>query len=107
MTSHPPKWSFACRLFHAWILFVFLLNSIVPPSWAQTVLNLPSPGVRVSLSPEFVPSVLKGIKIDPKNPFQFDFIVDTGDESTVHRQQSTASMDSRPSTVDLNSDSTK
>ena len=32
----------------------------------------------VSLSPGFTPVMLKGIKINPENPLQIDFIVDTG-----------------------------
>jgi hypothetical protein len=44
---------------------------------------LPSPGVMVSLSPEFNPPILKGIKVHPDNPFRFDFILDQGD-STNH-----------------------
>ena len=41
--------------------------------------RLPTPGVRVSLSPEFNPPILKGIKVHPDNPFRFDFILDKGD----------------------------
>jgi len=42
-------------------------------------LRLPAPGVMVHLSPEFNPPILKGIKVHPDNPFQFDFILDQGD----------------------------
>ncbi|MBF0385286.1 MAG: hypothetical protein HQL27_05385, partial [Candidatus Omnitrophica bacterium] len=33
----------------------------------------------VNLSPAFNPAILKGVKISPENPFQFDFAVDKGD----------------------------
>lgn len=40
--------------------------------------SIPAPGEMISTSQEFVPAVLKGIKIFPNNPLRFDFIVDTG-----------------------------
>jgi len=40
---------------------------------------LPAPGQMVALSPAYSPAVLKGIKLDPKNPFRFHFFVDRGD----------------------------
>jgi hypothetical protein len=43
---------------------------------------LPAPGVMVGLSPEFSPAVLKGIKLDPQNPFRFHFFIDIGDTPT-------------------------
>jgi hypothetical protein len=46
---------------------------------SQDDLNLPQPGTMVTLSPQFAPSVLKGIQIYPDNPLKFDFIVDKGD----------------------------
>jgi len=62
------------------ILFAFLVNTFgpIPSAQAQDFL-LPAPGVMVSLSPEFNPPILKGIKVHPDNPFKFDFILDKGD----------------------------
>jgi hypothetical protein len=73
------------------VIFAFLVNSLgpIPSSQAQAALpeggdfHLPSPGVRVGLSPDYNPPILKGIKIDPGNPFQFDFILDQGDSAHV------------------------
>jgi len=48
------------------------------PIYAQDF-ALPAPGQMVALSPPFSPAVLKGIKLDPKNPFRFHFFVDRGD----------------------------
>jgi hypothetical protein len=39
---------------------------------------LPPPGVMLSITPSYVPPMLKGMKVDPKNPFSFDFILDSG-----------------------------
>ncbi len=48
------------------------------PAQAQEFV-LPKPGVRVNLSPQFNPPVLKGLKVHPDDPFRFDFILDEGD----------------------------
>ena len=61
------------------ILFAFLVTGITSPVqqvYAQELFYLPAVGTRVSLSPEFAPAVLKGIKVHADNPFRFDFILD-------------------------------
>jgi|GEM_PF-3073122 len=69
------------------LIFAFLANTVGPmPVYALETQNfaslrLPAPGEMVSLSPAFSPAVLKGIKLDPKNPFRFHFFVDRGDTS--------------------------
>ena len=49
-------------------------------SYAQSVLNLPTPGTMVFSSPSFNPAIIKGITIHPSDPFLFDFIIHPGDE---------------------------
>ena len=62
------------------ILFAFLVNVFVPMPLAQAdQFLLPKPGVMVHLSPAFNPPILKGIKVNPNNPFRFEFILDQGD----------------------------
>ena len=62
------------------VLFAFISTTILPtPNFAQSVLNLPIPGAMVMLTPAYVPTVIRGLKVHPDNPFRFDFIVDTGD----------------------------
>ena len=66
------------RLLAVWVVFAFLGNfCLLPPAQAQLV--LPAPGQMVALSPAFSPAVLKGVKLDPKDPFRFHFFVDQGD----------------------------
>lgn len=70
--------------FNSWaILIAFLGNGILPaPSYAQFLpqaLNLPALGSLVTMSSGYIPPMIKGIKLDPENPFMFDFIVDVGD----------------------------
>ena len=65
------------------LIFAFLVNSIgLMPVYAQEF-TLPAPGQMVALSPAFSPVVLKGIKLDPQNPFRFHFFVDTGDDVSL------------------------
>ena len=70
------------------LLLCFGLNMTWPAglksAWGQTMptvpgFNLPAPGTMLSVSPSFTPTILKGIIVHPNEPFQFDFIVDTGD----------------------------
>ncbi|MCR4338163.1 MAG: hypothetical protein NUV91_10205, partial [Candidatus Omnitrophica bacterium] len=71
------------QIFAGQILMAFLSTTILPPAYAQTAFssfNLPQPGKMVFLSPVFEPLLLKGIKIFPENPFQFDFIIDRGEK---------------------------
>ena len=62
-----------------WLIFTFLVNLIGPmPLACSQELYLPAPGQMIALSPAFSPAVLKGIKLDSKNPFRFHFFVDRG-----------------------------
>jgi len=69
------------------IIVAFLINTFGPlPAQAQGGVFLPAPGIRVSLSLQFNPPVLKGLKIHPDNPFRFDFILDKGDSTLANDQ---------------------
>ncbi len=98
--SFKSKLNIINRAMSLLVLFCFLANSIVPPPrvYAQAPI-LPEPGVMVHQSPAVVPLLLKGIKVDPENPFHFDFIVDTGDVETGLKPVSTKD--------DIKSESTK
>ncbi len=65
------------RLWASVVLSAFVLTSVVPPSYAQT-LALPQPGTMMSLSESFAPLVLKGMALHKDDPLVFDFIVDNG-----------------------------
>jgi leucine dehydrogenase len=70
------------RFISAFIILTFSSSLIVPPSYAQSLpVSLPVPGAMVPLSPGFTPALIKGIKVHPENPLEFDFIVDTGDSN--------------------------
>jgi 5,10-methylenetetrahydrofolate reductase len=67
---------------HLKVRFILILAFIANcfgtlPANAQ--LLLPAPGVMVHLSPAYQPPALKGIKVNLKDPFQFDFVLDKGD----------------------------
>lgn len=66
------------RCVAAAIIGVFSFTNTVAV-YAQSISNLPVPGTRVGLSAQFQPALLKAVKVHTDNPFQFDFIVDTGD----------------------------
>ncbi|MBP9854679.1 MAG: hypothetical protein KBD53_07420, partial [Candidatus Omnitrophica bacterium] len=61
------------------VLWTFAFSSITPSKvHAQSAFFFPNPGVMVTASPAFAPAVMRGIKISPDQPLQFDFIIDTG-----------------------------
>ncbi len=75
------------RLLSAFICLAFTVITIMPPVRVHaqvvsmnTVLNLPIPGTMVSTTDTFFPSIIRGLTINPENPLNFDFIIDTGDD---------------------------
>ncbi len=78
-----------CRIAKLTTAFIFLSTSLafkIPSTFAQSSFSLPPPGERVTLSPFFTPPILKGIKVYPENPFQFDFVLDKGDSTDSNEQ---------------------
>ncbi len=73
------------------ILLSFIASCIMPPQgFAQTLTAvglMPQPGTQVTLSPVFTPAHLKGMVINPADPFKFDFIVNRGDEALTDAQK--------------------
>jgi SAM-dependent methyltransferase len=67
------------RLISLYIIFTFLLTAV--PCHAQDIV-LPAPGTMLSLSPAYVPVLIKGLQADPKRPLSFDFIVDRGEDKS-------------------------
>ena len=61
-------------------LMAFIVTS-VPFSFAQSVVAMPATGTMVTTSAAFVPAILKGMKVYPKEPLRFDFIVDAGNSA--------------------------
>ncbi len=62
------------------VLWFFLLNNLmpIPLANAQEIFSLPKPNVMLGLSSPFTPVILKGLKVNTHNPFEFDFIIDSG-----------------------------
>ncbi len=82
MKIPQPSFLFVIRRWiAAGILMFFMINTILPPAYAQEIF-LPIPGSMVHLSPAFNAPMLKGIKVYPENPFLFDFILDNGQSKT-------------------------
>lgn len=87
------KSSLGFRVSAFFALTAFLANSLLFPAIIQaqpapsalqgavsSPLNLPIPGTMVGLSSTFDPPIIHGLTFHPDNPFEFDFIVDTGDD---------------------------
>ena len=69
-------------------LVTFVISTLVGPinAFAQESLILPPVGQMLNLSQPFTPMMIKGIKIHKDNPFEFDFIVNPGQENLPEDQ---------------------
>ncbi|HSV43441.1 MAG TPA: hypothetical protein VLJ10_02710, partial [Candidatus Bathyarchaeia archaeon] len=65
------------------LMVAFGTNVVFPPSLNAQMLPgmmpLSAPANLLASGPAFVPALIKGLRIHPDNPLQFDFIIDTGD----------------------------
>ncbi len=63
------------------VVFCFSINTLsfgLTNSYAQNSLGLPPVGKMVLSTPVFTPAIINGLTINPEKPFEFKFIVDTG-----------------------------
>ena len=67
------------RFLNSLLLSIFVVTSVLPSaSYAQAIV-LPAENSLKSLSPAFTPAQIKGMVINPKDPFKFDLIINPGD----------------------------
>ncbi len=77
------------RLIASLLLLPFALTTVMPAALASEMPWMPQPGAQVSLTPAFTPAHLKGMVINPTDPFKFDFIVNRGDVTLTDAQKQT------------------
>ncbi len=64
------------------VAICFLSMTLLPSiALAQSVAGLPIPGTLLATTSSFTPLMLRGIQINPENPFEFNFLLDTGSDS--------------------------
>ncbi len=68
------------------LVLVSFLGAITIPAYAQG-LGLPAPNQFVPLSNTYSFPVLKGLEINPENPFDLEFIIDSADKSQVKKEE--------------------
>ncbi|MBF0122174.1 MAG: radical SAM protein [Candidatus Omnitrophica bacterium] len=74
---------FIKKLFCIFTLAAFLATSgPLPQVLAQTISELPAPGSMVLPGTNFAPVMIKGLTVDPLDPFGFDFLLDSGNAPT-------------------------
>ena len=71
------------QLISSTLLVVFLTQMCVPPVFAQEATSAARPPLLAMPTPAFSPAVLCGIKIDAKDPFRMEFLVDPGATASV------------------------
>ncbi len=68
------------KLTASFVAITFIVTTMMPyPGYAQEI--LPRAVLPVTATTPFTPPTLRGIIVHPENPFQFDFIVDEGDNT--------------------------
>ncbi len=86
----PPRSFLKLSILLVLVWFVvngaYVFSQEQPKSTSGGDLGLPMLGVRVIQSQNFVPPMLRGLVINPDQPFRFDFILDSG-HSTLNEQQ--------------------
>jgi len=66
------------RLISPCLIVTFITTMVITPKAQAGVMGLPQPGTMVDLSPSYVPLMLTGLTVHPKDPLLMDFIVSTG-----------------------------
>jgi len=70
------------KIFYGFIAVGFMVNMIFSDlSAAKGGIDLSTSGTMVVPSLPYTPAIIAGITVYPENPFQFDFIIDTGDHN--------------------------
>jgi len=79
IASKQKKFIGCFRAVMAVIITAFVSTSLVPGqrAFAQGF-DLPLPGTMVKMTSQFMPAVIKGLKVDPQNPLLFEFLIDPG-----------------------------
>ncbi len=73
------------------LCFIFVLTGIMPPAVAQEVF-LPAARAAIGLSQSGAPCLLRGMKVDARNPLHMDFLVDQGRSSLSAQELNDESM---------------
>lgn len=85
MSDTHSRFNGPTRSFAAILIPIFAFQFVCPPAvraataTAASVLGLPVPGAMVSRSQGYTPTLIKGIRPDPENPLQMNFIIESGD----------------------------
>ena len=85
MSDTHSRFNGPTRCFAAILIPIFAFQFVCPPAVhaeagvTASVLGLPVPGTMVSRSQGYTPALIKGIRPDPENPLQMNFIIESGD----------------------------
>ena len=81
-----PKRKLFSKLTLILVLFSFLGTSL-GTNYAHAALALPEPTQLLGLSPSYSFPILKGLKLNPANPLQIEFIIDSANQDTVSKEE--------------------
>lgn len=67
------------KVFHCFLSFIFFFTSIVNIAWPVEGVSFSSSLLKPSA--DFVPVMMRAVKVDPQNPFSLEFFIDQGNTS--------------------------
>ncbi len=70
----------------AFVIFAFLTTAVPVPGRAGELV-LPAAGVRLAVSPAFMPPMILGLTVDAADPMKFNFLIDQGDQKVPAQDQ--------------------
>jgi signal transduction histidine kinase len=76
------------RIILIFTIVTFLTGGFSVSELPAQKVHLPAPGTIVHLSSNFQPPLLRGIKIHPKDPLKFDFVLDQGQDASGLQNES-------------------
>jgi len=69
------------------LVFFSFLGTSLGINYAHAALTLPEPTQLLGLSPTYSFPILKGLKLNPANPLQIEFIIDSANQGTVSKEE--------------------
>ncbi|MCA9402847.1 MAG: 50S ribosomal protein L11 methyltransferase, partial [Candidatus Omnitrophica bacterium] len=79
--SYNFRGTVLCRLTVFLLVFCLGIDPVIlaAPASARAGISFPEPTAMIQPSAAFVPAVMRGLQFDTENPFEFNFIIDTGE----------------------------
>ena len=80
------------KLIFCLVLLSFIADMACSYGVSAQTLNLHAPGELLPQSRDYSLPILKGLKLDPRDPLKIDFIIDTANQGKVSKEEADAKV---------------